>query len=223
MKQLNSNQIKHIDNFLEAIGVDFVDIRLEMIDHIASEIEEKVSDFDHFFQDQKLQSPYLKYLLSKQKSFNELYNKQLRTKFWTNFLIILKQLLEQVIDIKNILILTAFILPVYFLNIQYTKPITQILFLSTIGIYLYISLSNKRLEKKIGKLKITQSYIALLSIITYIYVFLPVTSINFNSENKYEPINMYFHFVFFCLSFLILKTYKKSEKKIKKNYSVLTN
>ncbi len=39
---LDKPQIKFIDNYLTKSGVDFLDIRMEMIDHIASAVEEKM-------------------------------------------------------------------------------------------------------------------------------------------------------------------------------------
>lgn len=39
---LDKQQIKFIDNYLTNSGVDFLDIRMEMIDHVASAVEEKM-------------------------------------------------------------------------------------------------------------------------------------------------------------------------------------
>lgn len=220
--ELSKGQIQKIDQFLEAIGIEYLDIRLEMVDHIASEMEENIKDIDAFFQDQKLQSPYLKYLLSKQKELNELYRKQLKTKFWTNFSVILRQFGKQLLDIKNILMITAIIFLIYFLKIQYTKPIIISLFLGTIGIFLYVSLSNKILNKDLGKLKITQSYIALLGVISNVYILFPMTNIII-PETRFEPFKIYSHLFFFCLSFLLFKTYSVHEKEIKQQYKLLIN
>lgn len=40
--KLSKNQIEFIDKFLKRNGFEFVDIREEMIDHIASAVEEKM-------------------------------------------------------------------------------------------------------------------------------------------------------------------------------------
>ena len=37
--ELTKEQIKKIDLFLEGIGIEYLDIRFEMVDHIATEIE----------------------------------------------------------------------------------------------------------------------------------------------------------------------------------------
>ncbi len=42
MKNLTPEQIKFIDTYLKNSGVEFLDVRVEMIDHVASAIEEKL-------------------------------------------------------------------------------------------------------------------------------------------------------------------------------------
>lgn len=42
MKNLTSEEVRFIDNYLKNSGVNFLDIRLEMIDHIASAIEQEL-------------------------------------------------------------------------------------------------------------------------------------------------------------------------------------
>ncbi|MEW4922403.1 hypothetical protein [Algibacter sp. 2305UL17-15] len=44
MNSLKAENIEFIDNYLKNSGVQFVDVRLEMIDHVASEIEAKIND-----------------------------------------------------------------------------------------------------------------------------------------------------------------------------------
>ncbi len=47
--KLNQQQIEFIDNYLENAGIRHVDIRIEMTDHIASELENVDSDFGESF------------------------------------------------------------------------------------------------------------------------------------------------------------------------------
>lgn len=49
--KLNQNQIQFIDGFLQRNDVIYVDVRAEMIDHIASGVEEKMKDEDIDFHD----------------------------------------------------------------------------------------------------------------------------------------------------------------------------
>ncbi|MCF2876075.1 MULTISPECIES: hypothetical protein [unclassified Tenacibaculum] len=52
--ELTDNQIQRISNYLDAKGVKLIDFRIEIFDHIISEIEQKLtssnSDFDTIFQ-----------------------------------------------------------------------------------------------------------------------------------------------------------------------------
>ena len=49
--KLNKNQIQFIDGFLQRNDVIYVDIRAEMIDHIATGVEEKMKVEDIEFHD----------------------------------------------------------------------------------------------------------------------------------------------------------------------------
>jgi hypothetical protein len=49
--KLNQNQIQFIDGYLHRNDVIYVDIRAEMIDHIATGVEEKMKDEDFDFHD----------------------------------------------------------------------------------------------------------------------------------------------------------------------------
>ncbi|MDV6167714.1 hypothetical protein R1T16_04710 [Flavobacterium sp. DG1-102-2] len=51
MKKLTPEQIEHIDDELFYIGIEYVDIRYEMVDHIASVLEEKQGDFEDNFEE----------------------------------------------------------------------------------------------------------------------------------------------------------------------------
>jgi hypothetical protein len=44
MKNLTPEQIRFIDTYLKNSGVEFLDIRVEMIDHVASSIEDKLEE-----------------------------------------------------------------------------------------------------------------------------------------------------------------------------------
>ena len=46
--ELTKEHIKRINDFLEGIGIEYIDIRFEMVDHIASEIKNKVDDKNLF-------------------------------------------------------------------------------------------------------------------------------------------------------------------------------
>ncbi|RYJ43900.1 hypothetical protein [Flavobacterium beibuense] len=43
--KLTDSEIKFIDNYLKTSGVEYLDIRYEMTDHVATALEEKEGDF----------------------------------------------------------------------------------------------------------------------------------------------------------------------------------
>ena len=47
MKTLSKEQIQFIDHYLKNSGIDFIDVRFEMIDHVASEIEARIKNGDN--------------------------------------------------------------------------------------------------------------------------------------------------------------------------------
>lgn len=46
MIKLSSENIQFIDTYLKNSDIDFIDIRVEMVDHIASDIEAKINNGD---------------------------------------------------------------------------------------------------------------------------------------------------------------------------------
>ena len=51
MSKLTEDQIEYIDDRLFATGIEYIDIRYEMVDHIASELERKEGDFEDNFKE----------------------------------------------------------------------------------------------------------------------------------------------------------------------------
>ena len=69
--KLTKENIQFIDNYLQAAGVIHIDLRVEMIDHVASEIENRINngdtrDFYYVFKDYMVQNK--KRLLKNNKS-----------------------------------------------------------------------------------------------------------------------------------------------------------
>jgi len=63
--QLTKNQIKRIDDLLISHEFEYIDIRFEILDHIASDIENNIEDINYFFKKDGLRTPFLRYMLSK--------------------------------------------------------------------------------------------------------------------------------------------------------------
>ena len=62
--ELSKKHINRIDGFLERFGCEYIDIRFEMADHIASDIEENVTDYDSFFQKDNFKGEFLGYMMN---------------------------------------------------------------------------------------------------------------------------------------------------------------
>ncbi len=82
--KLSIENIWFIDNYLEHSGVYYYDVRLEMIDHIASKLEEKYENntFEEAFKMYMLENK--KELLENNKTFKRLANKKLLKQFVKN-------------------------------------------------------------------------------------------------------------------------------------------
>ncbi|WP_159801323.1 hypothetical protein [Flavobacterium sp. MK4S-17] len=55
MHKLNLEQLKFIDTYLKNSGIEYVDVRIEMTDHVASAIEDMEGDFLDCFKEYMLQ------------------------------------------------------------------------------------------------------------------------------------------------------------------------
>ncbi|SEC35049.1 hypothetical protein SAMN04489761_2748 [Tenacibaculum sp. MAR_2009_124] len=168
MMELTKLQIQQINNFLEAIGVEYVDIRFEMVDHIASEIEGTVPDLDTFFKNNRLQTPFLKYMLSKKNAYKKKYDRIVKRKLWSESLVILKDIGIQALKPWNMLIISLAVVINYFVSSLETNyalifPVTALL-----AYYSYNYLVTKNFKKRYGKLKIVHSYSFVSSTIAFI-------------------------------------------------------
>ena len=105
--KLDKEQVQRIDDFLKGLGFEYVDIRLEMLDHISTTIENEINDLESFFEDKKLNSDYLRYLLSKKNFYKEIYNKQVKSLFWSNVKNIFKDLYRQLFITNNFVFLKS--------------------------------------------------------------------------------------------------------------------
>ncbi len=78
--QLSKTHIQKINNFLEAMEIEYIDIRLEMIDHIATEIEQNFTNIPAFFDGRGFHIPFVKFMMSKKNSIIKEYKTQVKRK-----------------------------------------------------------------------------------------------------------------------------------------------
>ncbi|RED46428.1 hypothetical protein DFQ10_101198 [Winogradskyella eximia] len=106
MMNLTKENIQFIDTYLEQSDVKHIDIRMEMVDHVASEIENRIDagdtrDFYYVFKDYMLE--HKSFLLENNNRFLRQTTKKLSN-----------QLLKSFFSIKSITLLAVFTAIIYF-------------------------------------------------------------------------------------------------------------
>ena len=100
--ELTKEQIQRIDSFLERLGCEYIDIRYEMVDHIASDIENKVDDFDAFFEKKEKRGKFLGYMMHQKKELEDTYIQQSKRQLFFKFMEDYKASFKINIQFKNI-------------------------------------------------------------------------------------------------------------------------
>lgn len=215
--ELSREQIKRIDSFLEGIGVEYVDIRLEMVDHIATEIEEKVNDVDVFFEDKGFQTPFVKFMLSKKAQFLKSYRKQVKRSFWSNTKKIIVDVLREAIYPINLLYISVFFAVIFVTEKVNLKLVTNLVFIGFMASYCYMGILFRSLRKNFGNVRLIQAYTSMLIVGYIIAMYLPILPIPFIDEN-YTVYGLYKLVVILILNFLICKSYLNRKEVIKIYY-----
>ena len=210
--QLTQEQTKRINDFLEGIGVEYIDIRYEMVDHIASEIEEKVSDTDAFFENQRFQTIFVKYMLSKKDALQKKYQKIVKRRFWADIKTISKDILRLSIYPKNLIILILILTLIPNLSQYNTEYTLYLLYDFSLVMFFIGSSSLSKLVKKYGNIKFVQTYISLFTGLAYIPIW--INSINNNWLIYIQIIALY-------LTFLLFKSFESKKENIENKYKYL--
>ncbi|CAL2089234.1 hypothetical protein [Tenacibaculum sp. 190524A02b] len=172
--ELTNNQVRQINNFLEAINIEYIDIRMEMVDHIASEIENEIEDIPSFFEDNRLQSTFLKYMLGRKKEFLTRYDSIVKQKLWSDIKLIIRDIFIQLKKPTHFLFLlcssasTYFLIP--FINPEYLiyLPYSYIIIIS-----LHFNLLTYKFIKRYKELKIIHSYRYFIGFTTFPIMIIP--------------------------------------------------
>ncbi|CAM1349487.1 hypothetical protein [Tenacibaculum insulae] len=219
--ELTKEQTKRINDFLEGIGVNYIDIRYEMVDHIASEIEEKVTDTDTFFENQRFQTVFVRYMLSKKDALQKKYQKIVKRRFWGDVKTMFKNMGKETLKIKNLLFLVILVATTYTFSLFNIKNTLTYLFVLLIIIYCYNGYIFSRAAKKYGTIKVIQSYTLLLTFMSYfpLYVNNPILM---SSKTDVKMWSIYVHTSFIYLIFLLYKSFMNQKEKIDAKYRYLT-
>ncbi len=217
--ELTKEQIKRINDFLEGIGIKYIDIRFEMVDHIASEIENKVDNKNLFFENKRFQTPFIKYLLSQKATYLKNYKEQKKKSFWVNTQKIVIDLFQQAVKPLNLMLTISFLTAVYYLEKFNIKYLDETIFVSFFVSFMYIAIKFNRFKKKFGEIRIIQTYVSFL-MFNYIIAFHFHSSTSFFGENS-SPFMIYKTAIMLILNFLVLMSFKNRKEGIEKQFNHL--
>ncbi|KAF9659110.1 hypothetical protein ABHQ57_01515 [Tenacibaculum sp. ZH5_bin.1] len=218
--ELTKEQIKRIDIFLEGIGIEYIEIRFEMVDHIATEIESTVEDTNAFFEGKGFQVPFIKYMLSRKKALKNRYEKQTKKLHWYYTKTILKDILKKVIYPKNVLVILFFLFICFFFGPKYVKETSVFIFSSLMLNLVYTSYASYNFTKKYKLLKIVKTY-------SFVSSFVIIIALNFPNfldifyNGNYQKSAIYVYLTAFVFNYLLSQSFLEKRDFIEKKYQYL--
>ena len=216
--ELNQEQIQQINNFLNANGMYFIDVRIEMVDHIASEIENEITDINTFFEDKRLHTPFLKYMLSKKADFKKRYNLIVKRKFWSDLTYIGKDVFKQLTTPRSSIILVMVtLISVYLVMLENNNVIYFPVSLIVIYFIYYWSIT-RRFIKTYGNIKIVHTY-SIISGLAINVIFQIHNLLNLKELNENWNLYLYYSLLIsFFMFFLIGESFISRIESIKNKY-----
>jgi hypothetical protein len=158
--KLTEDQIEEIDKYLQILGVKFIDVRIELIDHLATEFENE-SEY-------VLIGDFLRTKGNFVKKFQKQWDK---TRHWSHQKALLLRVLSYFASIKNIPITLGVALFIYLATSFTGEFMSKILLLISLSIpqimHLYLFYKPKGMHKKILSAKYMGSIMALPLIFLY--------------------------------------------------------
>ncbi|WP_394420372.1 hypothetical protein [Tenacibaculum mesophilum] len=218
--ELTKEQIKRIDIFLEGIGIEYIEIRFEMVDHIATEIESTVEDTNAFFEGKGFQVPFIKYMLSRKKALKNRYEKQTKKLHWYYTKTILKDILKKVIYPKNVLVILFFSFICFFFGPKYVKETSVFIFSSLMLNLVYTSYVSYNFTKKYKLLKIVKTYSFVSSVVIIIALNFP-NFLDIFYNGNYQKSAIYVYLTAFVFNYLLSQSFLEKRDFIEKKYQYL--
>jgi len=204
MQKLTKDDIQFIDNYLNNSEVVFTDIRLEMVDHVASEIENVMQDGDT----RKFYYVFKDYMVKNKKKLlenNMQYYKNADKK-------ILNALVKNVFSINAVFIFITLFLSLHFLNkvlnqalfVQVLRGLPFVVFFLFAGVYRFIGKNKKDRFSSIERIGI---YFMLIGQILNLYFQVFITRKTVFSEQSI-PLIIITSFLIFVLILLMQVFFK---------------
>lgn len=219
---LSKEQIQFIDNYLKGQGVKFWDVRIELVDHIASKLEENkvlilnrtflIKEFGTSITLANLVDEKLKIL---NKKYGRLYFKEI-INFFKN---------AKKIAVFGILILMHFLL---FKHLPYKsfKIISTILFILPVAVYLILAIKNHFLKEKSIHLERAHFYVIFSFFILNLFfqvlqprgIFDASVTIHATTLLIIVPLNMFLSLCGYMVYKRTHEEYSEIHKQLKSNY-----
>ena len=218
--ELTREQIQKINTFLEGIGIEYIDIRVEMIDHIASDIENNIEDIDSFFEHDGFNTSFLRYMLSKKKSLLKKYNKQLKKLNWYYFKNLCKELLNLVVQPKYLFTIILFVLVSIRFGDVYFKELSIIYFSLLLLWYLVTLYVSYRIPKSYRNIKLIRFYVAVNSVSSVLIINFPNISTTIYDGN-YSRTTMFMYLISLTITSLVHINFFQKQNKIFNTYKYL--
>lgn len=186
MKKLNKDQIKFIDNYLIKVDIKYIDARLELIDHLASE-----------FEDNSKTTLLEDFLNAKRYFIKQFVDKRQSTIHWTYQKLLWKKFLE--FTYKTPLIFASFFtgIGIHLILINLNPKQVSVLFALSIVVPQVLAVImhgyKHKLFKKVQSAKPLLAIMALPSLFLYVYNLIG------------EPLSNNYHvmFAFWMVGFLL--------------------
>lgn len=213
--ELTKQQLQRVEHYLNVKGIDYVDFRLEVLDHIISDIETKMQneslDFETTFYSvtdkwniylKQTSSPYFGVQYTLPKIVLKKAKKSFRKYF---FLFFLAYLIPYILVDKISIILSKDVEKGLILIFQTVTVLSFILF-----VYLFIKKSQNRIKTTYSFILKTQS----VNILIGTFVFLDFNSVS--QEGILNPFNVGLLSCFIFTTYCYFHFYKKHKEVIKK-------
>ncbi len=218
--ELTKEQIKKIDLFLEGIGIEYIDIRFEMVDHIATDIENNINDTNTFFEGRGFQVPFIKYMIGRKKALKNRYEKQIKKLHWHYTKAILKDIFKKALHPKNVLVILFFSFLCFFFGSKYVKETSIFIFSSLMINLVYTSYVSYGFTKKHKLLKIVKTY-------SFVSSFTIIIALNFPNfldvfyNGNYQKNAIYIYLTAFVFNYLLSQSFLEKRDFIEKKYQYL--
>jgi hypothetical protein len=204
--KLTEAQIALIDKALVKAGIRYVDVRMELTDHVAAILEQKDERFEHHLKG---------YILQHKKELKALNRKFIAIAM----LKVYKQLFIRMLSPLFLLVTAIAFGVVYVINTVFERAVTiLVLFLIFTGICCLIkSLSGFSMIDATFNRKKQYSYSFGFSFI-YLLLFYPTLQVFINQDSLSDMILMVYFTIAITLSFAMYTTVRKFNKKYKLKY-----